>query len=112
MALVAPPNPPAPPGATRWTKPVTPEITGWSRSILNDPTGHPMFSTDWRVFPSGTALARVEWHTWTFRNGKRITGVFRGVTLYEMGNTGPGRAMRPTPDQVGAALVAVLPFFL
>ena len=54
----------------RWAKPVTPEMTAWAISIRDNPTTYPMGATETKVFPPGTALARVEQHTWTFRDGK------------------------------------------
>jgi len=66
-----------------WTKPVTPAMRAWAITIKNDATGFPMGATATKVFPEGNVLARVEVHTWTIREGKRITGRFRGVTLYE-----------------------------
>ena len=29
-------------------------------------------------------MARVEWHAWTYRNGIKVAGQFRGITLYEV----------------------------
>jgi lysozyme len=29
-------------------------------------------------------MARVEWHPWTYRNGIKVAGQFRGITLYEV----------------------------
>jgi hypothetical protein len=70
--------------AKRWTKAVTPEMTAWAISIRDNPGRYPMGATETKTFAAGVALARVEQHTWTFRDGKRITGKFRGVTLYEV----------------------------
>ena len=78
-----PPNPPPLPGTRVWTKPVSPEMTKWAQSILFDPNGHPMGSVDRRSFPPDV-VARVEWHDWTYRNGVKVYGTFRGVTLYEV----------------------------
>jgi hypothetical protein len=68
----------------RWTKPITPEMTAWAITIRDNPGRYPMGATETKAFAGGKALARVEQHTWTFRDGKRITGKFRGVTLYEL----------------------------
>jgi N-acetylmuramoyl-L-alanine amidase len=76
-------NPPAPAGAKAWTKAVLPEMTNWAKALLNDATSYPMFSETRRQFGDDWVLARVEWHGWTFRDGVKITGKFRGVTLYE-----------------------------
>jgi lysozyme len=59
-------------------------MTAWAKSVLNDPFDYPMFSQTQRLFGGSLVLARVEWHSWTFRNGVKITGTFRGVTLYEL----------------------------
>jgi lysozyme len=79
-----PNNPPIPQGTKIWTAPVTPAMTSWAKSILVDPKTYPMFSETHRFFGPTEAVARVEWHSWTYRNGVRITGTFRGVTLYEV----------------------------
>jgi hypothetical protein len=57
---------------------VTPEMTAWAVSILNDPVTYPMFSTATRTFGALTVMARVEWHPPDFQNSV----VHRGVTLY------------------------------
>ncbi len=83
-AICVPPNPPAPTGTKPWRYPLTPELTAWAQSIVNDPTSYPMFATVARVFNGRCTLARVECHAWTIRDGKRVPGRFRGVTLYEL----------------------------
>ncbi len=82
--MTTPANPPPPPGAHIWKKPVTAEMTAWATSILNDSSEYPMFSEATKTFGDDLALARVEWHAWTFRNGVKVEGTFRGVTLYEL----------------------------
>jgi hypothetical protein len=80
-----PENNPAPPsGAKAWTRAVSPEMTNFAKSLLNDATTYPMFSETRKQFGSDWVLARVEWHSWTFRDGVKVTGKFRGVTLYEL----------------------------
>lgn len=59
----------------------TAEMTAWSSSILNGPL--PMGSTVRKTFGDRKLVAKIEKHTWTYRDGKKITGDFRGVTLYE-----------------------------
>ncbi len=83
--LVSTPNNSPPPEGTRlWTKPVTPAMTAWAIGLLNSPSAYPMFSTALREFGSYNLMARVEWHPWTWRNGIKISGQFRGITLYEV----------------------------
>ncbi len=77
-------NPPPLDGTRLWTKPVTPAMTAWAVSILNSPGAYPMFSTAFHQFGSDNVMARVEWHAWTYRNGVKVAGQFRGVTLYEV----------------------------
>lgn len=75
-------NPPVPPGWVLMPQSaVTPEMTTWAVSILNDPVTYPMFSTTTRMFGSLNVMARVEWHPPDFQNNT----VHRGVTLYEPG---------------------------
>src|SRR5262245_4702535 len=78
-----PSNPPPPAGTILWKKAVVPAMTAWAKSILGDSARYPMFSEERRFFGADELVARVEWHTWTFRNGVRVNGIFRGVTLYE-----------------------------
>jgi len=77
-------NPPPPSGARLWSKPVSPAMTAWAVSLLNSPGAYPMFSTAERQFGSDNVMARVEWHPWTYRNGVKVAGQFRGITLYEV----------------------------
>lgn len=59
-------------------------MTAWAVSLLNSPVAHPIFSTANRQFGSDNVMARIEWHPWTYRNGIKVAGQFRGVTLYEV----------------------------
>lgn len=77
-------NPPPPDGTRLWTKPVTPGMTAWAVALLNSPGAYPIFSTALRQFGSDNVMARVEWHPWTWRNGVKVSGQFRGITLYEV----------------------------
>jgi hypothetical protein len=70
-----------------WTAPVTAEMTAWATSILNDAKTYHMDASVIRNFGDKIAVARIEQHTWTYRGGQRITGNFRGVTLYELIDT-------------------------
>jgi len=73
-------NPPIPTGYKLMAQAdVTPAMTTWAVSILNDPTDYPMYATTTQTFGTLLVLARVEWHPPDFQNGV----VHRGVTLYE-----------------------------
>jgi hypothetical protein len=73
-------NPPVPTGyKLMMQSEVTPDMTAWAVSILDDPTTYPMFSTAMMTFGTVMVLARVEWHPPDFQNSV----VHRGVTLYE-----------------------------
>jgi hypothetical protein len=73
-------NPPVPSGYKPMAQSqVTPQMTAWAVSILNDYATYPMFSTRTKTFDELIALARVEWHPPDFQNSI----VHRGVTLYE-----------------------------
>jgi hypothetical protein len=72
-------NPPIPAGYHLMQQSqVTPEMTAWAVSILNDPATYPMFATATMTFGALVVLARVEWSPPDFQNG----AVHRGVTLY------------------------------
>jgi hypothetical protein len=72
-------NPPTPAGYMLMLQSeVTPAMTAWAVSILDDPTTYPMFSTATMTFGTQLVLARVEWHPPDFNN----SSVHRGVTLY------------------------------
>jgi hypothetical protein len=58
---------------------VTPDMTTWAVSIVNDPASYPIFATAMRTFGSVVVMAVVEWHPPDFQNN----AVHRGVTLYE-----------------------------
>jgi hypothetical protein len=73
-------NPPVPAGyKPMMQSEVTPDMTAWAVSILDDPTTYPMFATATKTFDELTVLARVEWQPPDFQNSV----VHRGVTLYE-----------------------------
>jgi hypothetical protein len=73
-------NPPTPAGYVLMAQSqVTPEMTTWAVSILDDSTSYPMFATVTKTFGTLMVLARVEWHPPDFNN----SAVHRGVTLYE-----------------------------
>jgi hypothetical protein len=75
-------NPPVPTGWTLMQQSaVTPAMTTWAVSILNDPVTYPMFSTTTQMFGSQNVMARVEWHPPDFQN----SAIHRGVTLYVPG---------------------------
>jgi hypothetical protein len=72
-------NPPIPAGYHLMQQSqVTPEMTAWAVSILNDPATYPMFATATKMFGALVVLARVEWLPPDFQN----VAVHRGVTLY------------------------------
>lgn len=75
-------NPPIPVGYKLMQQSqVTPDMTTWAVSILNDPVTYPMFATTTKPFGTLLVLARVEWHPPDFQNA----AVHRGVTLYVPG---------------------------
>lgn len=74
------PTPPLPAGFKPFKGVVTPEISAWASTILHSPSTYPMFS----IVRRDNLAARVEHHTWTYREGVRVTGNFRGVTLYQV----------------------------
>jgi hypothetical protein len=79
----APANFPKPEGVRAMKNPVSKDVTNWSIKLLNDAKNYPMGSVTTEEFDGRTITARIEWHTWTHRAGKLVTGIFRGVTLYE-----------------------------
>jgi hypothetical protein len=96
-------NPPPPPGAKIWKRPVPPDMTAWASGIVHDPTTYPMGATETRDFNGVTAMARVEWHN--NRAGVPVDPPIRGVTIYELGAGGsPGGSGAPT-CQAGMSLV-------
>jgi hypothetical protein len=63
-----------------FTGTVTPELTAWAQGVLHSeaPLG--------TLVICGDLAARVEEHTWTWRDGQLVHGHFRGVTLYHVAN--------------------------
>jgi lysozyme len=62
-------------------------ILGELRAVPKEqysPGAYPIFPTAFRQFGSDNVMARVEWHPCTWRNGVKVAGQFRGVTLYEV----------------------------
>lgn len=95
-------NPPPPPGAHLWRRPVPPEMTAWALGIVKDPATYPMGATATQAFAGVNALARVEWHN--NRAGVPVNPPIRGVTIYELGPAPPGVA------EGGVALASLLLF--
>ncbi len=58
---------------------VTPDMTTWAVTILDEPTTYPMFSSTTETFGALLVMARVEWHPPDSNNET----IHRGVTLYE-----------------------------
>jgi hypothetical protein len=55
------------------------------RALLHSPGAYPIFSTAVRQFGSDNVMARVEWHPWTWRNGVKVAGQFRGIAFLFQG---------------------------
>jgi hypothetical protein len=72
-----------PPRLLPFTGHVTPELTAWAQEVLHSeaPLG--------TLVIRGDLAARVEAHTWTWRNGALVHGHFRGVTLYYVASESP-----------------------
>lgn len=60
----------------------TPEMTAWACSIVA--SGAAIGYSARAHFGHMTIEARVERHTWTIRNGVKVQGNYRGVTLYDV----------------------------
>jgi hypothetical protein len=72
-------NPPIPAGyQLMMQSQVTPAMTTWAVTILDDHVTYPMYATATQTFGAQLVLARVEWHPPDFQN----SAVHRGVTLY------------------------------
>lgn len=82
--LKPPNNPAMPPGVSRLPQAVgnRPEVSSWFVKVLNDSKTYPMYSTVTKQIDDMIVMIRVEWHTWTHRQGELVTGLFRGTTGY------------------------------
>lgn len=67
-----------------YTGVVTPDMTAWASAIVTN-SKIPFGSAVVRSFGKKNLAARVEHHLWTMRDGVKVFGYFRGVTLYEVG---------------------------
>lgn len=79
----APENPPRPSGLRPMKNPVTKDITDWAVKLVNSPKEYPMGSQTTEYFGGRPLMGRIEWHTWTRKAGKLVTGIYRGITVYE-----------------------------
>ena len=62
----------------RFAGTVTPALTSWAQETLR--SGAPIGT----IVHRGAVAARVEEHTWTWRDGVIVYGKFRGVSLYDV----------------------------
>ena len=111
-------NGPPPDGYRIWRGPVAPELTQWAVSI-RDQLSKFNYGTTWGMWwtpPGGSAeyvIARKDSHSWTFRNGKLVTGCFMGVTLYQpvpsvaLTAYNPSQDSLATPDPSAATFTVV-----
>ena len=61
------------------------EITQWSIDHVYNSEDYPMGSWDSKDFGNLRVVAQIQKHTWSHdKTGKKITGNFRGITLYEL----------------------------
>lgn len=79
----APENPPRPTGLKIAKNPVGKDVEKWAVTLVNSPKDYPMGSMTTQFFDNKPYTGRIEWHTWTHRGGKLVTGIFRGITIYE-----------------------------
>jgi hypothetical protein len=82
--MTCPSNPPAPAGYRVWRSAVPTPLSQWAIDLRDHINGFPYGQT-WSIDYGGkTAIARKDYHTWTYRNGQLITGLcIPGITLYE-----------------------------
>jgi hypothetical protein len=67
------------------TSPFKDDITSWSKDHVYNPEDFPMGSFDSKKFGDLNVVAQIQHHTWSHdKTGKKISGNFRGITLYEV----------------------------
>jgi len=107
--MTCPSNPAAPAGYTIWKGSVPQPLVDWAVSIRDHVSSKPFGYTETLEYDGQAVLARVDRHSWTYRNGQLITGLcIKGITLYSpipapAGAGAPALAASATgltPDQV------------
>jgi hypothetical protein len=82
-------NPPAPSGYRVWRKSVPPALQQWAMYLRDHINQHPYWTTWTTSYNGQGALARKDYHTWTYRKQpdgtiQLETGIcLPGITLYE-----------------------------
>ena len=110
-----PANPPPPDGFRVWRGAVPKELTDWAVSIRDQLANFPWHQTwgRWYTPPGGSAeyvIARKDSHSWTFRNGKLVTGCFMGVTLFQPVPTAAQTSYNPSTDTLDTPDVTAATF--
>jgi len=92
--MTCPENPPPPPGYRIMRSTVPPPLTQWAIDLLHQ-VSHYAFGQTFSLDYAGKGyIARVDRHTWTYRNGTLVTGLcIPGITLYEPAGDTSARAV-------------------
>jgi len=75
---------PLPPNLRPLAIPVTSAMQQWAKSIVAAPDKYPYGAIALKSFSGSTIAARVEHHLWTMKDGVKVAGHYRGVTLYSV----------------------------
>lgn len=82
--MTCPSNPPPPSGYRVWRGPVPQPLIDWAIGIRDRIRSLQFGNIQSLDFNGSIILARVDHHSWTYRNGQLVTGIcIPGVTLYE-----------------------------
>jgi hypothetical protein len=104
-----PNNPPPPEGFRIWRGAVPEEISNWAKYLLNNELPRAPYGTTWGMTYSSEGavsqpvVARRDHHSWTFRNGKLITGIcVPGITVFQPLSTIALASYNPATDNLDA----------
>lgn len=82
-------NGPAPQGTAVWQGAVPAPLTTWAVQLLKGVNRVPYGTTYTQAYNGTPVIARVDAHSWTYRNGQLLTGLcIKGITLYRPLPTG------------------------
>lgn len=82
--MTCPANPPPPPGYRILRAQVPPPLSQWAVDLLHQVRNYSFGQVFFLDYNGITYAARIDHHSWTYRNGKLVTGLcIPGITLYE-----------------------------
>ena len=110
MSSSCPNNPPPPEGFKIWRGVVPSQISAWAKNLVYSPAFQKaLYGTTWGFTYTDASgkdqpvVGRRDYHTWTFANGRLVTGIcISGLTVYQPLSTIALASYNPASDTLDA----------